>query len=247
MMRNRFKQRKSTEGVISENPDHTNGPGDASEEMHEGDLHKSETDDDDANAPTKPLTRTTTKEEITQTDDEVVNVQPPGKRSWSQYRRLVFVLGCIMGMMLAWAFRSPDLQLEGLLDSVDMADFFDDLRAAFPSALPTGLVKEAKEIQQHSREAAGSGAFSIGEQMFTEGMSAHYPVVMVQCLPPSLYIHDELLRFRVLYPRDWKVGQLPIARTSPSPWQTHLTKLIQVALFSKTSMGMGRIVDQAKM
>ena len=246
-MRNRLKQRKSTEGVISENPDHTNGSGNASEEMHEGDLDKSETDEDDANPPTKPLTRTTTREEITQTDDEVVIVQPPGKRSWTQYRRLVFVLGCIMGIMLAWAFRSPDLQLEGLLDSVDMADFFDDLKAALPSALPIGLVKEAKEIQQHSRQAAGSGAFSIGEQMFTEGMSAHYPVVMVQCLPRSLYIHSEFLRFRVLYQRDWKVGQLPIARTFPLLGQTHLTKLPQVALFSKTSMGMSRFVDQAKM
>ena len=107
-------------------------------------------------------------------------MQTREKRSWTQYRRLVFVLGCIIGILLAWTFRSPDLQLEGLLDSMDMADFFDDLKAALPSALPIGLMREAKEIQEHSRQAVGSGAFSIGEQMHAEGVSAHYPVVMVQ-------------------------------------------------------------------
>ena len=210
MLRNRLRRQKSTEGVISENPDHTNGFGDATEEIDEGNLEKLEYE---TNTPRTPLRRTTTREELTQTDDEVAVVQPPGKRSWTQYRRLVFVLGCIMGIMLAWAFQSPDLQLEGLLDSVDMADFFDDLKASLPSALPINLVREAKEIQQHSRQAAGGGAFSIGEQMFKEGMSAHYPVVMVQCLPSFIYAHAEFFRFRVSYQRDWKAGQLPIART----------------------------------
>jgi hypothetical protein len=96
-----------------------------------------------------------------------------------QYRRIIFILGCILGVALAWAFRSPDLQLEGLLDSVDMADFFDDIKAALPSALPIGLVKEAREIQEHTRQTAGTGAFSIGEQMLRDGMAAHHPVIMV--------------------------------------------------------------------
>ena len=224
-MRNRFGRRKSTEGVISEDPDHTNGLGNATEETNEGDLDKSESDEDHTTTPRNPLRRTT-REEITQTDDdEAAIVQPPRKRSWTQYRRLVFVLGCIMGIMLAWAFQSPDIQLEGLLDSVDMADFFDDLKAALPSALPIGLVREAKEIQQHSRQVAGSGAFSIGEQMFKEGISAHYPVVMVQCLPSFIYVHAEFLRFRVLYQRDWKAGQLPIARTfSYLPWRDSINQ-----------------------
>jgi hypothetical protein len=130
------------------------------------------------------LTPTTTREEITQTDDDLAFILPPAKetvkRPWTQYRRIIFVLGCIMGVALAWAFRSPDLQLEGLLDSVDMADFFDDLKAALPSALPIGIVREAKEIQEHSRQTATTGAFSIGEQMLQEGMTAHYPVVMVE-------------------------------------------------------------------
>lgn len=131
----------------------------------------------------QPLRRTTTREEIVQTNDESAFIQPAAaaavKRSWTQYRRIVFILGCVMGVLLAWAFRSPDLQLEGLLDSVDMADFFDDLKAALPAALPVGIMKEAKEIQKHTRESAGTGAFSIGEQMFRDGLSANYPVIMV--------------------------------------------------------------------
>src|SRR5213075_1517499 len=69
------------------------------------------------------------------------------RRPWTQYRRIAFILGCILGIFLAWAARSPDIQLDGLLESMDMADFFDDLKAALPSTLPIGLVREAREIQ----------------------------------------------------------------------------------------------------
>lgn len=126
------------------------------------------------------LGRTRTREEIVQTDGDAAIVPQEGKRPWMQYRRIIFILGCFLGVVLAWAFRSPDLQLEGLLDSVDVADFFDDIKAALPSALPIGLVREAREIQEHTRQTAGTGAFSIGEQMLQDGMSANYPVVMVQ-------------------------------------------------------------------
>jgi hypothetical protein len=106
---------------------------------------------------------------------------PSGKRRrpWTQYRRVVFIFGCLLGLVLAWAARSPDIQLDGLLDSMDIADFFDDLKAALPSTLPIGLVREAREIQEHSRQTAATAAFSVGEQMAHEGMKAHYPVVMV--------------------------------------------------------------------
>ena len=123
-----------------------------------------------------------TREEIVQTDDGTALVRPPEevmRRSWTQYRRIVFVLGCLVGLLLAWIFRSPDLQLEGFLDSVDMADFFDDIKAALPAALPVGIVKEAKEIQKHTRESVDTGAFSVGEQMHRDGLSANFPVVMV--------------------------------------------------------------------
>jgi phospholipid:diacylglycerol acyltransferase len=136
-------------------------------------------------SPKESLTRSTTREEITQTDDELLPTVEKVKRSWLQYRRIIFILGIIMGLVVAWAFRSPDLQLEGLFDSVDMADFFDDLKAALPSALPIGLVKEAKEIQQHSRQTAGTGAFSIGERMYMDGKVANYPVVMVNFSVPT--------------------------------------------------------------
>lgn len=129
------------------------------------------------------LMRTATREEITQTDSNPSCVQEPlekPRRPWTQHRRIIFILGCAIGVILAWAFRSPDLQLEGLLDSVDMPDFFDDIKAVLPSALPIGLVREATEIQEHSRKSALNGAFSIGDYMSKEGMTGHYPVVMVR-------------------------------------------------------------------
>ena len=143
---------------------------------------------DEADTPSvlRPeLKRTATKEETVQTEHDS---RPPSsgsvsKRPWTQYRRIIFILGCVLGIFVAWIFRSPELQLEGILESVDMADFFDDIKSALPSALPIGLVREAREIQEHSRQTAGTGAFSIGEQMFGEGMSAHYPVIMVRHRP----------------------------------------------------------------
>lgn len=134
---------------------------------------------DASSAHPEALVPTSTREEIIQTDDDAAVVLPPAKRPWTQYRRIIFTMGCFLGIVIAWAFRSPDLQLEGLLDSIDMADFFDDIRAALPSALPISLLREAREIQEHSRQTAGTGAFSIGEQMWRDGMSANYPVVMV--------------------------------------------------------------------
>jgi hypothetical protein len=133
----------------------------------------------------RQLTRKLTREENTQTDegaDITEQTVKAEKRKLRHYKRIIFVLGCVMGVVLAWAFRSPDLQLEGLLDSVDMADFFDDIKAALPSALPMGLVKEAREIQEHSRQSAAYGAFSIGEQLSREGLSAHHPVIMVSSI-----------------------------------------------------------------
>jgi hypothetical protein len=192
-MRNRIKQNTS-EGVSSMASLTAGDSAVASQHFDDGGhgakSEKSQVDNGETQVMTHSLRRTNTREEITQTEDDVASVclsSATSRRSWTQYRRIIFILGCVMGAVLAWAFRSPDLQLEGLLDSVDMADFFDDLKAAIPSALPIGLVKEAKEIQEHSRQSAGTGAFSIGEQMLQEGMSANYPVVMVRLRLFSLF------------------------------------------------------------
>jgi len=163
--------------IADDTRDATNDAEQSSQESEEQEEH--------TESPKPSLTRSTTREEITQTDDELLPIVEKVKRPWLQYRRIIFILGIIMGLVVAWAFRSPDLQFEGLLDSVDMADFFDDLKAALPSALPIGLVKEAKEIQQHSRHTVDTGAFSIGERMYMEGKAANYPVVMVRLRLPT--------------------------------------------------------------
>jgi hypothetical protein len=171
-----------------------NGPDETGNEAERTLSGSGRSEDDKTGADTNTntsLTRTSTREVIVQTKNEPVSsVQPvPGrtKRPWTQYRRIIFVLGCIMGVVLAWIFRPPDLQLDGLLDVVDLAEFLDDLKSALPSAIPIGLVKEATEIQQHTRETITTGAFSIGEQMAREGMTAHHPLVMVY-LPPFLSV-----------------------------------------------------------
>ena len=159
--------------------------------------------DEDAvedNVHDQSLERVSTKEETIQTEDgmEDTTILLKGKRPWTQYRRIIFVLGCLLGILVAWVFQSPDLQLESLLDAVDMADFFDDLKSALPSALPIGLVREAREIQDHSRQTAGTGAFSIGEQMAREGMTSHYPVVMVD-FSKQLSHEPNLIRCQVSF------------------------------------------------
>lgn len=170
-MRNRVKSRKTTGANSSSEARGSVRP--------TGTLSDEDAGEDDVND--QPLERVSTKEETVQTEDgmEDTTILLKVKRPWTQYRRIIFVLGCLLGILVAWVFQSPDLQLESLLDSVDMADFFDDLKSALPSALPIGLVREAREIQEHSRQTAGTGAFSIGEQMAREGMTSNYPVVMV--------------------------------------------------------------------
>jgi len=182
MLRNRLGRQPSGEPItvaVSENArnheDTTTRPENENEESQ-----TAQSDSESVFSARAPLTRTTTREEIVQTDDDLFSPPVVVRRSWTQYRRIIFILGCLMGLILAWTFQPPDLQLEGLLDSVDMADFFDDIRAALPSALPMGLVKEAREIQENSRKSyKGTGAFSIGEQLSHEGLTANYPVVMV--------------------------------------------------------------------
>jgi hypothetical protein len=192
-MRNRLRPKRTADETQAMVDDGTNIP-----EVDEDQISEENEEHEEHDASPKPsLTRSTTREEITQTDDELLPIVEKVKRPWLQYRRIIFILGIILGVAVAWVFRSPDLQLEGLLDSMDMADFFDDLKAALPSALPIGLVKEAKEIQQHSRQTVGTGAFSIGERLYMEGKAAHYPVVMVQFSIPT---------------------SLPRALTSSGPW-----------------------------
>ena len=181
-MRNRLRRQVPGEAAVTlrDNGDALQDAEQTSNENLTADISSGETEAE--HVVRQALERTTTREEIVQTDDGTAFVQLPAeaaKRSWTQYRRIVFILGCIMGLLLAWVFRSPDLQLEGFLDSVDMADFFDDIKAALPAALPVGIVKEAKEIQKHTRESVGTGAFSVGEQMHRDGLSANFPVVMV--------------------------------------------------------------------
>ena len=192
-MRNRLRPKRTADETQAMVDDGTNIP-----EVDEDQISEENEEHEEHDASPKPsLTRSTTREEITQTDDELLPIVEKVKRPWLQYRRIIFILGIILGVAVAWVFRSPDLQLEGLLESMDMADFFDDLKAALPSALPIGLVKEAKEIQQHSRQTVGTGAFSIGERLYMEGKAANYPVVMVQFSIPT---------------------SLPRALTSSGPW-----------------------------
>jgi hypothetical protein len=180
-MRNRQKTQSSSPGIIADEGDARAGVTAVSEE----DAQPSQPGTVDKESPRKPLTRRNTKEEILQTDEGFDTTEEPPrikKRPLKYYKRVIFSLGCLVGIVLAWAFRTPDIQLEGLLDSIDVGDFFDDIKAALPSALPYGIVKEAKEIQEHSRQSAKYSAFSIGDQLSQEGLSAHYPVIMVIAL-----------------------------------------------------------------
>jgi hypothetical protein len=180
-MRNRNipKTQSSSPGIIADEGDARAGRTAISEE----DAQPSQLGIVDMKTPRKPLTRRNTKERIIQTSEGLDTTEKPPrikKRPLKYYKRVIFSLGCLVGMVFAWAFRSPDIQLEGLLDSIDMGDFFDDIKAALPSALPYGIMKEAKEIQEHSRQSAKYSAFSIGDQLSQEGLSAHYPVIMVK-------------------------------------------------------------------
>lgn len=229
-MRNRLRRQRTTDEMQTAIADDTRVQ---SNDDGQSSLKDEEHEEQDA-SPKESLTRSTTREEITQTDDELLPIVEKVKRPWLQYRRIIFFLGIIMGLVVAWAFRSPDLQLEGLLDSVDMAEFFDDLKAALPSALPIGLVKEAKEIQLHSRQTVDTGAFSIGERLYMEGKVANFPVVMVQF---SITTSQTTLTFSGTWSYFNRLGKLVDNKLLVRTQFVCQANDFKVALLSKTVVG----------
>ncbi|KAI9815173.1 MAG: hypothetical protein M1832_005575 [Thelocarpon impressellum] len=85
---------------------------------------------------------------------------------------LIFTLGGLFGLMAAafFANRADVVSLEMLADW-NLDSFLD--------VIPAAILRDAKDLQAHEREAVNYDSFSVGLNLMAQGIQAHHPVVMV--------------------------------------------------------------------
>ncbi|KAI9837862.1 MAG: hypothetical protein M1819_006796, partial [Sarea resinae] len=85
---------------------------------------------------------------------------------------IVFTLGGLVGLVLAafFADRHDVIQLDSL------TDFNMD---ALMDAIPAGILRDARELSQHERDAVNYDSFAVGMQLRNQGITANHPVIMV--------------------------------------------------------------------
>ncbi|MCJ1437690.1 hypothetical protein MMC27_007077 [Xylographa pallens] len=86
---------------------------------------------------------------------------------------LIFFLGGLFGLLVAAFFANQQdvVNLNGLIDM----NFYESLL----DIIPSGIVKEAKDLQQHERDATNYDSFSVGLHLQSQGVRALHPVIMV--------------------------------------------------------------------
>ncbi|KAI9850625.1 MAG: hypothetical protein M1838_005339 [Thelocarpon superellum] len=111
---------------------------------------------------------TSTKEEVRLVP--VSKLKP--RRGTKRRHGFVFTLGGVFGIVLAafFANRHDVIHLDMLAD-LNLESFLD--------VIPAGILKDAKDIQQHERETVNYDSFSVGLQLRAQGITASHPVVMI--------------------------------------------------------------------
>ncbi|KAK9457668.1 Lecithin:cholesterol acyltransferase-domain-containing protein [Dipodascopsis uninucleata] len=101
------------------------------------------------------------------------------RKSFKQSKRLIFFLGALLGIVLAWYFAAAQefVTLETFNDlNLDaLSEFVEDVKGK----LPVGMLNDAKEILGNESSLYKREAFAVGRHMYKEGLRAKHPVVMV--------------------------------------------------------------------
>ncbi|KAF2436176.1 lecithin,cholesterol acyltransferase /Acyl-ceramide synthase [Tothia fuscella] len=95
------------------------------------------------------------------------------KKGTSKRRTLwIFVLGGLFGIVVALFFigHNQIVEFAGLQD-FNLDSIFD--------VLPAGMLREAKEFQQHEKAAVNYDSFAVGLHAKSEGVIAKHPVIMI--------------------------------------------------------------------
>ena len=85
---------------------------------------------------------------------------------------IVFVLGGLIGVALAAVFANQQdvISLEGLMD-LNLESLID--------VIPSAIIRDAKDITQHEREAVNYDSFMVGLHLQSQGVKAKHPVIMI--------------------------------------------------------------------
>ncbi|KZF21815.1 Phospholipid:diacylglycerol acyltransferase [Xylona heveae TC161] len=96
------------------------------------------------------------------------------KRAKGTKRRntFIFVLGGLVGVFVAlfFAHQNDVINFEGLAE-LNLDSLID--------VIPASIMKDARDIQQHERDAVNYDAFAIGLHLSNQGIKAKHPVIMI--------------------------------------------------------------------
>ncbi|MCJ1285082.1 hypothetical protein MMC26_004420 [Xylographa opegraphella] len=120
--------------------------------------------------------------DVTPEKDEEVRLVPLSKlrnltlKTHKRSKRrnvLIFAFGGLFGLFVAAYFANQQdvVNLNGLIDM----NFYESLL----DIIPSGIVKEAKDLQRHERDATNYDSFSVGLHLQSQGVRALHPVIMV--------------------------------------------------------------------
>ncbi|KAL2358409.1 Lecithin:cholesterol acyltransferase-domain-containing protein [Cryomyces antarcticus] len=84
----------------------------------------------------------------------------------------IFGLGGIFGIIVAGFFASSN-------DIIDLASLADVNLDSIMDVLPAGLIKDARDLQRHERDAVNYDSFSVGLHAQSQGIKAKHPVIMI--------------------------------------------------------------------
>ncbi|KAL9068732.1 MAG: hypothetical protein Q9157_006419 [Trypethelium eluteriae] len=84
----------------------------------------------------------------------------------------VFILGGLFGILVAGLFASNN-------DMIDLSSITDMNLDSLLDVIPAGLIKDAKDIQKHERDAVNYDSFTVGLHAQSQGIKALHPVIMI--------------------------------------------------------------------
>lgn len=130
--------------------------------------------DDSSNEPSREASPDGSKPELVRlvTAEKFDSLQKKAKKGRKRGNGLIFVLGGIFGIVVALLFASHNevIKFEGLMD-MNLDTLLD--------VIPAGIVKDARELQKHERDAVNYDSFAVGLHLQSQGISAKHPVIMI--------------------------------------------------------------------
>ncbi|KXS99875.1 hypothetical protein AC578_4472, partial [Pseudocercospora eumusae] len=115
--------------------------------------------------------RVVPKEKLDQLRTKVKGVKGRKRRNF-----WIFALGGVFGLLTAGFFAAKDGALDQLVTLAGLEDMNLD---SLLDVLPTGVIRDVRDLQSREKNAVDYDSFAIGLHARNEGIHAKYPVIMI--------------------------------------------------------------------